>query len=232
MTTTVRLFSIYQSELQKRGFNEFIDSKGDLVLFKNDVSFIQKIMNYDEDIQAITEWLFCGFKLDNEEFDTLFKQNFIYRFINRRINRETIEAFQIELMNVFMTNRQYLNRVYSNLEQYILNQSEQEGSNNQTSNGTSTTNSTSQGDNRQAYSELPQNEFNLDLDNSVMTSPNDNTISRDRNQSNQESLNDNNTTGENKGKSITYDLDNLIKSSTIIEDIYREFDRKCFSQIV
>ena len=65
-----------------------------------------------------------------------------------------------------------------------------------------------------------------------MTSPNDNTISRDRNKSNQESLSDNNTTGENKGKSITYDLDNLIKSSTIIEDIYREFDRKCFSQIV
>jgi len=232
MPTTTRLYNIYQSELQKRGFNEFIDHKGDLILFDSDVQFIQKILSYDEDIQDITDWLFKGLKLNNTDFDIVFKRNFVYKFMNRRIGRETIESFQLELMSTFMMNSHYLNEVYENLQQYILSYSESEGSNTQDSTGKNISNSTSQSDNRQAFAELPQNTVNLDVDNSIMSAANDNTISRDKNTSNQIGNSENKSTGSNDTKSIQYNLNNLLQSSKIVQNIFNEFDRNCFSQII
>ena len=74
---------------------------------------MSKIMSYDEDIKKIVNHLFNGYGLEKEEHDTHFKKMFFYRFINREINRQTVESFMFELMATFMINQGHINRVYN-----------------------------------------------------------------------------------------------------------------------
>src|SRR5699024_1007239 len=77
--------------------------------------------------------LFNGYGLEKEEHDTHFKKMFFYRFINREINRQTVESFMFDLMSTFMINQGHINRVYNDLEKYILQHSTSETSNKQLS---------------------------------------------------------------------------------------------------
>src|SRR5699024_9891721 len=95
--TTTTLYKIIQSELINRGHNEFFDKNNRLVLFNNEHQFIRKIMSYDEDIKNIVNDLFFSYELEHKEHDTHFKKMFLYRFINREINRQTVESFMFEL---------------------------------------------------------------------------------------------------------------------------------------
>ena len=219
MMVTTTLYNYVQSELIKKGYNEFVNDAGELVFFNQDYQFMQKIFSYDEDIQEITNQLFYGLTLDDSENDKHFKKTFLLRFINRQINRQTIEAFQLELMNVFMTNQQFINSVYQDLEKYVSGQSDSNQQNQQVNDGTTTS------DNRQAYAELPQNSVNIDVNDSVMTSASDNTISKNK-QTNQQA-----TDGTTTTQSKSYQLDQLLKTHNIMETIFQTFDKKCFLQI-
>src|SRR5699024_11225200 len=88
---TITLYDYIQSELIKKGLNEFVDSEGELVIFEEDHQFIEKIFRYDEDIQQIINFLFFGNGLIDEEYDKHSKKNFLYKFLNRQINHQTIE---------------------------------------------------------------------------------------------------------------------------------------------
>src|SRR5699024_12361872 len=94
---------------------------------------MSKIMSYDEEIKKIVNHLFNGYGLEKEEHDTHFKKMFFYRFINREINRQTVESFMFELMSTFMINQGHINRVYNDLEKYILQLLKGETSNKQSS---------------------------------------------------------------------------------------------------
>ena len=329
--TTTTLYKIVQSELYALGHDhEIVDKEGNLVFFDNKFQVMSKIMSYDEDIKKIINHLFNGYGLDKEEHDTHFKKMFFYRFINREINRQTIESFMFELMSTFMMNEDHINRVYNDLEKYILQHSIGETSNKQlskeisqqinqqvttqlderlnsetstsgntqntTDNSTGNTSSTSNqdtsqdttqtvngnttSDNRQARSDLPQNRVNLDVNNTLMATANENEISRNKQTNDQDTdtnmsvntkdtssgTSENNSTskvignsdsesnGESSGKTesdshgqtdgtsdsestgesstlnMIYQLDELFKSSNVMEHIMNEFDRKCFLQ--
>lgn len=227
MAVTVTLFDYIKSELIKRGLNEFKDESGKLVFFDEEAQFMTMILRYDENVADIVNRLFTGVSLNQRAYDVHFKKAFLYRFLNRQINRQTIEAFRVELLSTFISNDQYLNNLYENLDQYITqtqtsdNTTRQE--NEQQTDGLTTT------DNRQAYAQLPQSNVQLDVDSTVMTHANDNTISRNKQHNNQ--MNNGITEAESHTQNKVYQFDQLFKSNGLLEQILNTFDRKCFLQI-
>lgn len=224
---TTSLYNIIQSELIKKGFNEFIDSQGNLVFFDSDYQFMTKILSYDKDVAEIVDQLFTGLKLKDREFDEHFKKGFIYRFINRRINRQTIETFRLELLSTFLSNEDYINRIYSDIDKYITQSQVSDSQNKQTNKQKNDGSTTS--DNRSAFAELPQNNVQIDVDSTVMDSASDNTISRNK-QTNRQ-VTDGETVGEATGENKSYQLDELFKTNGLLEQVYNIFDIKCFLQV-
>ena len=256
--TTTTLYKIVQSELINSGHNEFFDKDNRLVLFDNEHQFIRKIMTYDNDIENIVDNLFNNMKLNNLIHDHHFKKTFFFRFINREINRQTIESFMLELTATFLQQQDYINRIYADMEKYILGYSETNQDNNEDSNDlkTSTSKSNSSNisestrtgnttsDNRQARSDLPQSNINLDVNNTIMRSANENDISRNKQNNTQNDKDEQTSINENENKdqseshssgvsnsiSKTYQLDQLFKTNNVLERIMNEFDKKCFLQ--
>ena len=224
---TTRLFNIVQSELIEKGLNEFVDKEGNLVYFEHDYQFMTKILKYDEDVAEIVNELFSEQSLNDPVFDEHFKKAFLYRFINRRINRQTVEAFQLELLSTFLTNEDYINRVYEDLDKYITQSNESDSQNNQTNTQTNTGSNTS--DNRTAYAELPQNNVQIDVNSTVMDSATDNTITRNKQTNSLETTNE--AADKSNSKSKAYQLDELFKTNGLLEKVYNVFDLKCFMQV-
>ena len=227
MTMTTRLFNIIQSELINNGVDEFVDENGKLIFFDNDKQITRKILLFDNDVQRVVNELMLGIELENPEYDMHFKKAFVYRFINRRINRQTKEDFQFQLLTTFLSQQNYINAVYNDLEKYISQQSDSKQTNNQKNTQTNT--SVSNNDSRSAYANLPQSNVNLDVDNTNMNTADDNTVSRSKQSS--ENTNTNNTSGDNSSVSNQYKLDELVKSSSLFKNILDVFDVNCFMQI-
>lgn len=220
MTATVNLYDCIQSELLKKGKNEFVNDKGELIYFDSTQSFIQKITQFDDDVSSIVDSVFfSGMKLTNDTHDKQFKQSFLNRFLTREINRQTIEAFAIQVMYTFSVNQDYINRLYTDLDKYLLGKQLTAQSNNQQSDTTDVS------DNRTAFAELPQNNVQLDVNSTIMTSAKDNTITRNK-ESNSQTSNNTSTS-----ETSQYRLDELLKTNGLLEQVFTIFDLKCFLQI-
>lgn len=211
MSKTATIYDLLESELMKTGMNEYVDENGQLIFFDSEYSIMSKILAYEDDIyQLMTKKFFIGQRLQDEEMDKKFKKAFLHRFLHREINRQTIEAFATQVVYTFLANEDFINRIYSDLDQYLLGKT----TSNQDSTNTSTT------DNRSAFSQLPQNNVHLDVDSTVMTTANDNTISRNKQATTQNQQNENSQ----------YKLDELYKINGLIDMILDKFDIKCFLQ--
>lgn len=224
---TTTLYNVIRSELIKEGFNEFVDGDGNLIIFEEESQFMTKMLNYDSDVQTIVEKLFTGASLTNRENNEHFKKTFLLRFLNRQINFQTIESFRVAVLSTFLMNQHYINTVYTDLDNYITQSQINENTNKQTNE--QLTNGSTTADNRQAYAQLPQNNVQLDVNSTIMESANDNTISRNKQINQQENTGE--TTGESRSENKSYQLNELLKSSQIMETIFNEFDRKCFLQV-
>lgn len=224
---TTTLYNIIQSELIERGYNEIIDDDGNLVFFDQEHQFMTKILSFDDDVSDIVDDIFNGLMLDDETHDFHFKKSFLYRFINRQINRQTIESFKLELISTFLMNERYINNVYEDLNDFITqkstNENENEQKNKQVDDGTSTS------DNRSAFADLPQSSVNLDVNNTQLSYATDNTITRNKQKNKNET--DGESSGTSKGENRTYQLDELLKTSGLYEQIFNIFDQKCFLQV-
>lgn len=210
MKTTTTLHEIIQSELINSGNSEFFN-ENQLTFFDKDYSFVQKIMRYDEDIQKICDDMFFGnISLNTKESDLKFKREFINRFYNREIGLQTVEAFKSQVIYVFLTHFDYINYLYDELDDFIKmrNDSDTKDTGNKVA------------DNRYLSSELPQNQINLNVENTVLDYGDLNTISRDKED----------TIGNTKTQTKQYDLDNLLNSKNLLMEVFDEFDRKCFLQ--
>jgi len=224
---TTTLFKYVQSELIKDGNNEIVehDESGyfdpplNFLWFDDEKQFINKIIRYDEDVEKIVNDLFAGLSLDNEVYDKHFKRTFINRFGIRQINRQTIESFKMELVSTFMIHQDYINRMYEDMDLFITQSGKTEQQNTQLNDGSTIT------DSRSAFADLPQSHVNLDVDDTNMSSATDNTISRNKQKNNST------TDGETVTDYKSYDLDQLFKSSGVLEQVLNEFDRKCFLQV-
>jgi len=245
--TTTTLFKIIQSELIKLGRNEFEGKEkqtsvfdfGTFDFFKDDMQFTNKLFKYDDDIKLIVNWLFNNFSLDEKEHDEHFKKMFIFKFINRQIQKQTIESFKYDLSYVFMTRQDYLNRIYRDGEKYInrLN----ENVSNSKSKGKSNTQSDDKNDgntestDRGADSDLPNSTLSFNLDNNVFDNPSSANARKNKTTNSStatsKQTSDNENEDNSEGHSNSYTLDDLIKSSYLFDDVLKEFDKKCFLQI-
>lgn len=117
---TATLMEILQSELQNKGHNEFIN-KGHLSFNDSEFAFIQKVLRYDEDVQGIVNNVFFkGFKFNDERIDRYFKESFVTRFLDREINRQTVEAFASQVLYVTLTREDYIFTVFgSEMQKYL-----------------------------------------------------------------------------------------------------------------
>lgn len=112
---TMTMNEFIQSELQRRGHNEFYNA-GRLTFNRDHYAFIQKIIKYDHDISCIVdECIFKGFKLKDKDVDLKFKKSFITHFLDREIGRQTIEGFVSQVLYVTLTHEDYIYYTFSNL---------------------------------------------------------------------------------------------------------------------
>lgn len=122
---TTTIMEILQSELQRNGFNEFVNNNH-ISLNDNEFAFIQKILRYDDDVNKIVNnVIFKGFKFNDERIDRYFKESFVTRFLDREIGRQTVEAFASQVLYVTLTHEDYIYTVYgSEMIKYLEQQSE------------------------------------------------------------------------------------------------------------
>lgn len=110
-TTTMNEY--LNGELERIGFNEFVND-GKLTFFDDEFQFIQKILRFDKDVQEIvTRKIFKNFRFADEMVDKHFKEAFVTRFLDREINRQTIEAFASQVLYVTITHEEYIHTVFS-----------------------------------------------------------------------------------------------------------------------
>lgn len=121
---TTTLNEYINGELMRMGKDEFINN-GKLTIFDEEFQFIQKIIKFDEDVyKIVNEKIFKNLKFEDEKVDKHFKKSFITRFLDREINRQTIEAFSSQVVYITLTHEEYINTVfgtefYKYLEQHV-----------------------------------------------------------------------------------------------------------------
>lgn len=120
---TTTLNEYINSELGVMGQDEFIDKEGNLIFFDEDFQFIQKILKYDDDVHNIvTNKIFKGYALPNNNVDKFFKKSFIMRFLDREIGRQTIESFASQVLYVTLTHQEYIQTVFGSEYQKYFEQ--------------------------------------------------------------------------------------------------------------
>lgn len=206
MSTT--LFNILHSELINMGKSEMFYN-GRVVAFDDDHTFIKKVLKYDDDVELIVNsTFFLGLTLEDSDHDRKFKRQWVNKFLYYRPNFQTVESFASKVSYVFMNNEDFLNTYYSDLDSYLTGLSTSKGKGR----------SKSIDDSRTANSTLPQNLVNVDVDNTVLDYADDNIIVRSKSES--ESDNDN--------KSNRFDLNTLVDSRNLLEDVFLQFEKHCF----
>lgn len=204
-------------------------------------SEMTRILKFDETVEEITtSTIFTGLYLDYGDSD--FKKLFIQHFLNREIKWQTLELFQSKIAATFLMNQDTLNFYYSELDRLLtrsnVNDSENTGRDESesvtTGNNTSKTDNVS--DNRSISASMPQDQYNIDVENHIAHNADSNDISKNKNVS--ETTADNNTSQKNTGlnnstsQSVSnmYDVAYLREVKAYIKNVLDEFDTNCFSQ--
>ena len=121
---TTTLNEYINGELMRMDKDEFIND-GKLTIFDEEFQFIQKIIKFDDDVyKIVNEKIFKNLKFEDEKVDKHFKKSFITRFLDREINRQTIEAFASQVVYITLTHEEYIKTVfgsefYKYLEQHV-----------------------------------------------------------------------------------------------------------------
>lgn len=204
-------------------------------------SEMTRILKFDETVETITnDTIFTGLHLDYG--DTDFKKLFLQHFLNREIKWQTLELFQSKIAATFLMNQDTLNFYYSELDRLLKRASVNDSQNNDTNESESITtgNNTSKtdnvSDNRSISASMPQDQYNIDVENHIAHNADINDISKNKNVS--ETTADNNTSQTNTGRnnatsqsvSNMYDIAYLREVKMYIQNVLDEFDTNCFSQ--
>lgn len=210
---------LISSELQKQGNNEFFKD-GKLVFFDEDEQFIQKIMKYDEDVEKIvTDKFFKGFTFDNEQTDHDFKKTFVNQFLDREIMYQTVEKFGSQVIRLTLQHEKYIATAYEKYQELLTQEQWHEDEKNSKQDSTNTT------DNRNLRSTLPQDEINMNIENTEMSYADENSIDKQQQKGKE--------TGNEKGnsKDHQYNVETLKSLQNIFKDIFEIYDRYCFLHV-
>lgn len=217
ITTTP--YEIIKSEWLNKGNNEFVN-EGRLSFYNRDYNVLPKIINFDKEIEEIVNHMFFyDAKLLNPSSDRLFKKTWIQRFMDREIMYQTVERFAAQNVYVFNTYQTFLNKYYDDLDKYLHGEFESDTTGKDSGTGDE------KSDTRFLESSLPQNEINLNVDDTQLSYGDTNNLTRQKSESSNESSNESNT------MSKQYNVDDLLKINNLLEPIYNEFDLYCFLQV-
>lgn len=208
MKTTTRLYDIIYGELERHRA-EIYRSNNQIIF--NQSNLMRKTLEYKDTnfIKMLQETLFYGTSNINQR--ERFEREFLQRFINRVIKYQTVDLFATYLASFVSEYKELINYTYDKYDMLVLGQVDTVNNNNSTS--TNKSNS--------IYSNLPQNQINMNLDIDTLDYADDNTISKSRSTNN----------GTDKSTSSAYDIDALNKISALKEQIFKDMDRLLFSQL-
>ena len=241
MSKTPTLYDLMLVELWALEKYKDIYRYDNLKNLENRTSEMTRILKFDETVEEITtETIFTGLHLTNGDSD--FKKLFIQHFLNREIKWQTLELFQSKIAATFLMNQDTLNFYYSELDRLLkranVNDSENTGHDESesitTGNNTSKTDNVS--DNRSISASMPQDQYNIDVENHIAPTANSNDVSKNKNVS--ETSGNNKTSQTNTGQnnstsqsvSNMYDIAYLREVKAYIQNVIDEFDSNCFLQ--
>lgn len=206
--TTTRLYDIIYGELERHRA-EIYRSNNQLIFYQSNL--MRKTLEYKDPyfIKMLQETLFYGTSSINQR--ERFEREFLQRFINRVIKYQTFDLFSTYLATFVSEYQELINYTYDKYDMLVLGQVDTVSNNNSTS--TNKSNS--------IYSNLPQNQINMNLDIDTLDYADDNTISKSRATN----------SGTDKSTSSAYDIDALSKISALKEQIFKDMDSLLFSQI-
>ena len=208
MKTTSRLYDIIYGELERHRVE--IYRTNNQIIF-NQANLMRKTLEYKDPnfIRMLQETLFYGTSNINQR--ERFEREFLQRFINRVIKYQTVDLFSTYLASFVSEYQELINYTYDKYDMLVTAQAETVSNNNSTS--TNKSNS--------IYSNLPQNQINMNLDIDSLDYADDNTISKSRATN----------IGTDRSTSSAYDIEALNKISVLKEQIFKDMDNLLFSQI-
>ena len=206
--TTSRLYDIIYGELDRHRV-EIYRSNNQIIF--NKANLMRKTLEYKDTnfIKMLQETLFYGTSNINQR--ERFEREFLQRFINRVIKFQTVDLFSSYLASFVSEYQELINYTYDKYDMLVTAQVETVTNNNSTS--TNKSNS--------IYSNLPQNQINMNLDIDTLDYADDNTISKSRATS----------SGTDRSTSSAYDIEALSKISALKEQFFKDMDNLLFSQI-
>lgn len=206
--TTTRLYDIIYGELDRHRV-EIYRSNNQIIF--NQSNLMRKTLEYKDPyfIKMLQETLFYGTSnINNRE---RFEREFLQRFINRVIKYQTIDLFSTYLASFISEYQELINYCYDKYDMLVMGQVDTVSNNNST-----TTNKSNS-----IYSNLPQNQINMNLDIDSLDYADDNTITKSRATN----------SGTDRSTSSAYDIDALNKISALKEQIFKDMDSLLFSQL-
>ena len=206
--TTSRLYDIICGELDRHRV-EIYRSNNQIIF--NQANLMRKTLEYkDPNFVIMLELnLFYGTSTINQR--QRFEREFLQRFINRVIKFQTVDLFSSYLASFVSEYQELINYTYDKYDMLVTGQVETVTNNNSTS--TNKSNS--------IYSNLPQNQINMNLDIDTLDYADDNTISKSRATN----------SGTDRSTSSAYDIEALNKISALKEQIFKDMDNLLFSQL-
>lgn len=206
--TTSRLYDIIYGELERHRA-EIYRTNNQLIF--NQANLMRKTLEYKDPyfIKMLQETFFYGTSNINQR--ERFEREFLQRFINRVIKYQTVDLFSTYLASFISEYKELINYTYDKYDMLVTAQVETVSNNNSTS--TNKSNS--------IYSNLPQNQINMNLDIDTLDYADDNTISKTRATN----------SGTDRSTSSAYDIEALSKISDLKEQIFKNMDSLLFSQI-
>ena len=206
--TTSRLYDIIYGELDRHRV-EIYRSNNQIIF--NQTNLMRKTLEYKDPnfIRMLQETLFYATSNINQR--ERFEREFLQRFINRVIKFQTVDLFSSYLASFVSENQELINYTYDKYDMLVTGQVETVTNNNSTS--TNKSNS--------IYSNLPQNQINMNLDIDTLDYADDNTISKSRATN----------SGTDRSTSSAYDIEALSKISALKEQFFKDMDNLLFSQI-
>ena len=241
MSKTPTLYDLMLAELWELEKDKDIYRYDNLKNLESRTSEMTRILKFDETVEEITtETIFTGLQLDHGDSD--FKKLFLQHFLNREIKWQTLELFKSKIAATFLMNQDTLNFYYSELDRLLkranVNDSENTGRDESESitTGDNTSKTDNVSDNRSISASMPQDQYNIDVENNIAPTANSNDVSKNKNVS--ETTGNNNTSQKNTGQnnstsqsvSNMYDIAYLREVKMYIQNVIDEFDTNCFSQ--
>jgi len=214
--TTTSLYYIICSQLLNNGYNEFLSEDGNQLSFFDPNRRVMGAICAYQDLNirlSCQQTIFFGLSFLGIK-RLRFEQEFINRFLNRNIKFQTYETARNLLVSYALQNMEMITELYSG-ENFIQSKS--------ISTSTNAQNSESNSKNASLFTDLPQDNVNINLDENTLNYATNKTISK--------SNNTGNTSGNTSSTSTAYSIDNMQKLYEFRDKMFSDLDKLLFSQL-